>query len=93
MVAMRRCKLCALQQPKHEFPKARRKNNKEGLWYRHVCARCYYYTKTPARKRNRYWIIKKKEKMVCMRCGYSKATHSRFVVEALQFHHYQVEDS
>tara|TARA_Y100000361_G_scaffold72128_1_gene63877 strand:- start:6435 stop:6827 length:393 start_codon:yes stop_codon:yes gene_type:complete len=87
MVEMRRCKICALEQPKHEFPKARKKNNQPGWWYRRVCARCYYYTKTPARKRNRYWLIKKKEQMACEICGYSKKTNSRFVIEALQFHH------
>ncbi len=91
MVEMRRCKLCALQQPKNQFPKARKQNNKPGYWYRHVCARCYYYTKTPARKRNRQWLVKQKEKMACVKCGYSKDTNPRFVIEALQFHH--IEDN
>ena len=87
-MGLRRCKICGLEQEKEKFPKARKKNKSEGYWYRRICARCYYYTKTPARKRNSYWLKKQKQLMACAVCGYSKFSNPRFVVQALQFHHH-----
>ena len=86
MVEYRRCKICGVKDKKENFTKARKKPN-GGYWYRRVCPKCYYHTKTPCRQRNRGWLITKKRKMACVKCGYSAKTHKNFVVEALQFHH------
>tara|TARA_R100001509_G_scaffold22395_2_gene11751 strand:+ start:77 stop:472 length:396 start_codon:yes stop_codon:yes gene_type:complete len=86
-VSLRRCKICGLEKDKETFPKARKKNSGDGYWYRRICAKCYYHTKTPCRARNKGWLTTYKRRLACQDCGYSAKTHKRFVVQALQFHH------
>ncbi len=54
-----------------------------------LCKDCKRIYKIKRRKKRRDWLNEIKSKLKCNICGYSKATHPNFSINALQFHHTQ----
>lgn len=80
---MRTCKKCNQTFPLEEFANA---GTLKGVNYkRHVCKRCYYYSKIPRREKERNWIKSLKENKCCERCGFDNH-------KALQWHHKNPKD-
>jgi len=83
----RKCKECNLTKPLTEFHTA---GTIKGIkYFRHKCKPCYQHGKSHRRHFNREWLINYKSSLSCMHCGYSKATHDSFKVQALEFHHHK----
>jgi hypothetical protein len=84
-MSLKTCRDCKEERPFNFFWSAGIKKGKK--YYRRVCKICYNTTNHSYKHKVKSWFEGYKQKLECLKCGYSKKTHESFNVKALQFHH------
>lgn len=83
MMKSKLCSRCKLEKPITQYrERTDRKNS-----FMSFCNPCLKEYKSGRVEEAKEWFVNYKMSLSCEMCGYSKDTHERFVIQALNFHH------